>query len=196
MRAFRPVVVALSALLAACATPASGGGTSGAPRLHAADYQPLAIGNQWTYAGKMMGQQVQKTITTTGLKEGYFADDANGMLRVDAEGLRDEKRYLLKDPIVRGANWSSIVSVSSTERYEILDAGFSISTPAGAFSDCVLVRGTNRIDAQRALRTEWTFAPGVGMVRIAITAVDGNREIPQGTLELQSFKLAQPAAKP
>ncbi|HEY3448986.1 MAG TPA: hypothetical protein VGK67_21675 [Myxococcales bacterium] len=191
----RRLLLPLAALLiaASCATTGSGGGT----RLKATDYHPLAVGAAWTYAGKVGGQAVEKTITITGKKDGYFADDAGGLLKVDAEGLRDEKRYLLKNPLETGKSWTSIVSVSSTEHYEIVDTGFTINTAAGQFNDCILVRGTNRIDAQKSLRNEWTFAPKVGMVRIVGAMVDGAREMPQVFLELKSFKSApEPAAAP
>jgi len=159
------------------------------PRIRAADYQPLAIGNAWSYAGKMMNQPVERTITIIGVQNRFFVDDANGKLRVDAEGLRDDRRYLLKDPIQKGNRWKSIVSVSSTEHYEILDTGFNAQTPAGHFQDCVLVRGVNRIDREREMSTEWTFAPGVGIVRIATSVKVGDKDIPQGLIELKSFKL-------
>lgn len=159
------------------------------PKYRAADYQPLAIGNQWTYAGKVMGQPVQKTITIVGVRDGYFVDDANGRLRVDSTGLRDDKRYLLQDPIKRGHSWASIVSVASTERYEIVDTGFTVNTPAGSFDDCILVRGTNRIDQRREMLNEWTFAPGVGIVRMATMVRDGDKELPQARVELTALKL-------
>ncbi|MBI5546228.1 MAG: hypothetical protein HY901_20245 [Deltaproteobacteria bacterium] len=184
------VPLAALALTAACAKGAT---TAGPAKLRAVDYHPLAIGNQWTYAGRMLGQPVEKTITIQGMKEGFFADDANGLLKVDVEGLRDEKRYLLREPIMVGKTWSAVVSVASTERFEIADVGFTANTPAGSFHDCVLVRATNRADAERSLRSEWTFAPNVGIVRISITAVVNGREIPQGSLlELTSYKLAVP----
>jgi hypothetical protein len=185
---FAAVLCALA--LAACAK----GATTAAPaRLRAADYQPLAVGNQWTYAGTMMGQPVERTITIVGTKDGFFVDDANGMFRVEPDGLRDDKRYLLMEPIEKSKTWSAVVSVGSTERYEVVDVGFTASTPAGAFRDCVRVRGTNRIDRVKSLSTEWTFAPGVGIVRIVVTAQVDGKSIPQGTLELTARKLAPPA---
>jgi len=182
------IPVAAALMLLGCAKGAT---TAGPARLRAADYHALAVGNQWTYSGKMGGQPQEKTITIVGMRDGFFADDANGLLQVDSQGLRDDKRYLLREPIERGKAWSSIVSVASTEHYEIVDVGFTISVPAGSFSDCVLVRGTNRIDADKSLRTEWTFAPGVGIVRIAMVAVANGHEIPQGLVELKSFKVAK-----
>jgi hypothetical protein len=186
MDRLRPVL--LCALLAAgCAKGAT---TAGPARLKAGDYQPLAVGNQWTYAGTMMGQRVERTITIVGLKDGFYLDDANGMFRLEPDGLRDDKRYLLKEPLAPHQTWTAVVSLGSTEQYEIVDLGFATSTPAGAFRDCVRVRGTNRIDARKSLATEWTFAPGVGIVRIETTAVVDGRPIPQGTLELTGRKLA------
>ena len=46
--------------------------------------------------------------------------------------------------IVQGTKWSSIVSVSSTERYEIAAVGETVETPAGKFDGCVRVRAHNR----------------------------------------------------
>lgn len=188
----RPVLFAALAALAALALSACAKGATTSeptPKFRVADYQPLAIGNQWSYAGKMMGQPVQKTVTITGVQEGYFVDDANGRLRVDATGLRDDKRYLLQEPLRRGQTWKSIVSVSSTERYEVVDTGFTINTAAGSFQDCVRVRGTNRIDARREMSTEWTYAPGVGIVRMSFMVKDGERELPQGLIELTAHRV-------
>jgi len=189
----RLLVPAVAVVLLTSLGCATGPATAKRTGPRAGDYQPLAIGNQWTYSGKMQGQQIDQTITIKGMKDGYFADDANGLLRVDAEGLRDDKRYLLREPIERGKAWSSIVSVSSTERYEIADTGFTVNTPAGSFNDCVLVKAVNRIDADKNMRTEWTFAPGVGIVRMAFYVVVAGKDVPQGTMELKSFKRA-PAA--
>jgi len=181
-RLLLPLVAVLAA--SACAHSAS---TPAPARREASDYHPGTVGAKWTYAGKVGGQAVEKTITITGKRDGYFVDDAGGLLRADAEGLRDEKRFLLKNPLEKGQSWTSIVSVSSTERYEIVDTGFTVNTAAGQFTDCVMVRGTNRVDAQKSLRNEWTYAPKVGMVRIVGTMIDGGREIPQAFLELTGF---------
>lgn len=162
----------------------------------ARDFQPLAVGNTWTYAGTMMGQPVQKTLTLTGVEDGFylFDDEARSRMKVDDLGLRDEKRYLLQQPVEKGRTWSSIVSVSSTERYEILDAGFVCEVPAGRFDGCVTVRAINRIDARRQFRMDWTYAPGVGQVRMSFAVLDGEREIPQGSIELQSYRTAKAEA--
>ena len=187
--------------LGACATTSSGGpaaapatqgeGAAAHQRsaLTAADFHPLAIGNRWTYRGAMAGQSLERSVTIRGVEQGFFVDDANGRLKVDAEGLRDDKRYLLKNPVARGQRWMAVLSVTSTERYEIVETGLTIDTPRGRFENCVQVRAQNRIDADRALESEWSYAPGVGIVRMETRLRDGERVIPQALIELTDFRI-------
>jgi hypothetical protein len=185
----RFALLAVLVLSLGCAKAATTVDPSRSSRYRAADYYPLAVGNQWTYT-TAEGPAIEKTTTITGVRDGYYIDDALGMFRVDAGGLRDDKRYMLAEPIERGRTWSSVVSVASTERYEITDVGFTTTTPAGVFRDCVAVRGTNRLDANRELRIEWVYAPGVGIVRFATTMRIGEREIPQTAFVLKSYRVA------
>ena len=183
--------VLLAALLAlgACAKAAV---LAGPPKLRCADYHPLAVGNRWTYAGTVMGQPVEKTVTITQKRGDYFADDAGALLKIDSQGLRDLSRYLLKEPIERGKTWTAVVSLSSTERFEITEVGATAQTPAGTFNDCVRVRASSPMGPERMLAAEWTFAPNVGIVSIRTSAAVGGREIPQTALELKSYELAKP----
>ncbi len=155
----------------------------------ASDYQPLAIGNRWTYRGTMGGQTVAKSITTLGIDQGFFVDDAGGRMKIDRDGLRDDKRYLLKNPIARGSKWMAVVSPSSTERYEITGTDVTVETPAGKFEHCVVVHASNRIDSTKQLENEWTYAPGVGIVKIETKLRDGSQLIPQALVELVSHRL-------
>ncbi|MFN7132903.1 MAG: hypothetical protein ACK4N5_12550, partial [Myxococcales bacterium] len=174
--------------LGACAHRQAASEPQGRP---SRDFQPLAVGNEWTYTGRMMGQPVERTLRLVAVEDGYYVYDDEGRSRLkhDDLGLRDEKRYLLQHPVEKGRSWSSIVSVSSTERYEIVDTGFNCQSPAGRFTDCVKVRATNRIDPQRQFRMEWTYAPGVGQVRLSFAVLEGDRELPQGELELQRYQV-------
>ena len=192
--------MAASLWTAACATsgaPSSGNPSSGAEAsarsvpgtARASDYQPLAIGNRWTYRGTMGGQTVEKSITILGIDQGFFVDDAGGRLKIDRDGLRDDKRYLLKDPVTRGGKWMAVVSPVSTERYEITETGVTVETPAGKFERCVVVRAVNRIDGTKQLENEWTYAPGVGIVKIESKLRDGGQLIPQALVELVSHRL-------
>ncbi len=64
-------------------------------------------------------------------EDGFFQDSQGGQLMVDSFGIRDQKRYLLRGPVESGRTWTNVVSVSSTEHYQILQAGFPCQAPAG-----------------------------------------------------------------
>ena len=158
-----------------------------------AAYYPLAVGNRWTY--RVNGRE-DKPVTVEVLKEedGYFQDSQGGQLTVDGFGVRDRKRYLLREPLTEGSQWTNVVSVASTERYRILQAGVPCDAPAGAFSECVRVEASNRVDANTSLINEFTFARGVGIIRVAVSVQRGSGErLPQTSLELVSYKLNPPA---
>jgi hypothetical protein len=154
-----------------------------------AAYYPLAVGNRWTYR---VNGRADKTVDVEVLKEegGYFQDNQGGQLTVDGFGVRDRKRYLLRGPLAQGNEWTNVVSVSSTERYRILQSGVPCEAPAGSFKHCVRVEARNRVDANTTLVNALTFAEGVGLVRIEVSAEKSNGErVPQTWLELASYKL-------
>jgi hypothetical protein len=152
------------------------------------DFYPLAVGNTWSYRVNGRGD---KTVDVKILKEeeGFFHDNQGGQLMADSFGIRDQKRYLLRGPVEPGRTWTNVVSVSSTERYEILQAGVTCEAPAGVFKDCVQVEGRNRVDADTTLINTFTFAPGVGLVRIQVEAERAGRRIPQTWLELMAYQV-------
>ena len=154
-----------------------------------AAYYPLAVGNQWTY--RLDGRD-DKPVTVEIVKEqdGYFLDNQGGQLSVDAFGLRDPKRYLLRGPLEAGRGWNNVVSVSSTERYQLVQVGFACQVPAGSFQNCVSVEGRNRVDAQTTLVNTMTFAAGVGLVRVDVATEHAGKRVPQTELELTKFKVA------
>ncbi|QRN93378.1 hypothetical protein JRI60_29800 [Archangium violaceum] len=152
-------------------------------------YYPLAVGNRWTYR---INGRADRTVDVEVLKEedGYFHDSQGGQLAVDGFGVRDHKRYLLRGPLAEGTQWTNVVSVSSTERYRILQAGVPCEAPAGSFNHCVRVEARNRVDANTTLVNAFTFAEGVGLVRVEVSAEKANGErLPQTWLELASYKL-------
>ncbi|HYH97562.1 hypothetical protein [Hyalangium sp.] len=152
------------------------------------DYYPLAVGNSWSY---LVNGRGDKRVDVQILKEedGFFHDSQGGQLMVDSFGIRDQKRYLLRGPVEPGRTWTNVVSVSSTERYQILQAGVSCESRAGVFQDCVQVEGRNRVDAETTLINTFTFAPGVGLVRIQVEAERNGQRIPQTWLELTSYQV-------
>jgi hypothetical protein len=183
---------ALSLGVGACASRQQVEAPESRPSTSLGDYYPLAVGNRWTY--RVNGRE-DKTVDVEILKqeEGYFHDNQGGQLTVDGFGVRDRKRYLLRGPLSDGNSWTNVVSVSSTERYRILQAGVPCEAPAGAFAHCVRVEARNRVDASTTLINALTFAEGVGLVRIEVSAEKANGErLPQTWLELASFKLQGP----
>ncbi|RKH24623.1 hypothetical protein D7Y13_33715 [Corallococcus praedator] len=158
-----------------------------------AEYYPLAVGNQWTYR---LDKRDDKPVTVEIVKEqdGYFLDNQGGQLTVDAYGLRDPKRYLLRGPLEAGRGWNNVVSVSSTERYQLVQVGFACQAPAGSFPNCVSVEGRNRVDAKTTLVNTMTFAAGVGLVRVDVATEQDGKRVPQTELELVSFKVGSSGA--
>jgi hypothetical protein len=155
-----------------------------------AHYYPLAVGNTWTYKGKLLGQTSERRVTVVRKNGPVYADDQQGEFMLDGEGVRDRKRYLIKGPIAKGNKWMSVASVSSVEHFEITDTGRSVSVAAGRFEGCVVVRATNRIDASKDFVTEWTYAPGVGLVKMENFILRNKKEyVPQGEFELSAYEI-------
>ena len=92
-------------------------------------------------------------------------------------------------PLAIGNRWSSIVSASSTERYEIAAVGETATTPAGAFSGCVRVRAHNRAAEGAEHVLEITYAPGVGPVKLETFAVVGDAVTPQVRALLRAYRV-------
>src|SRR5450432_2550131 len=104
------------ALLCGCAearpTPSSKGP---APSLSATGILPLAVGNRWTYRAEFLGAIQTLSVSIVSQQPGGFRDSRGQSYFVDGKGIRDEQRYLLKDPVALGESWSSVVSMRSTE---------------------------------------------------------------------------------
>jgi hypothetical protein len=184
----------LAALAAACAgAPRPPAATVSAARTPA-DFHPLAVGNEWTYRDESPGLGQPGAPRTVRILErtedGYFRDSDRGELRADADCLHDRSRRLLCAPIAKGNSWTSVVSVSSTEKYEIAAVGETVETPAGRFEGCVRVRAHNRAGPGAELVLEITYAPGVGPVRIETFALVRGEAVPQLRAVLERIKLA------
>lgn len=160
-----------------------------------ADYYPLAVGNQWTYRDETPGQgkgqpPVSRTVRIVSrTRDGYFKDSDRGELRADADCLHDRSRQLLCGPLSKGRSWTSVVSVSSTEKYEIVGVGEKVETPAGTFEGCVRVRAVNRAGPGAELVLEITYAPGIGPARIETFVLVAGDAIPQFRAILENVKL-------
>jgi hypothetical protein len=171
--------------------------SSGEKKPRAADYYPLAIGNSWTYEVNMLGEQRTMQVKIDAVANGFFRDSTGAELVADAFGVRDQKRYLLREPLEVGTSWTNVVSVSSVERYQITSVGLPCESPAGKFENCVVVESRNRASDSKTLVNDMTFAPGVGMVRVAMVLENSGQLVPQTTLVLKAYSTggaATPAA--
>lgn len=189
-------ILPLAALLAACAGPGqrpAGATPSGASARTPGEFYPLAIGNEWTYrdespgARQGAGSRTVRVLSRT--KDGYFKDSERGEVRADADCLHDRNRRLLCGPIATGTTWTSVVSVSSTEKYEIVGVGEKLETPAGLFEGCVRVRATNRAGPGSELVLETTYAPGIGPARIETFALVSGKVVPQFRAILEKVRI-------
>lgn len=178
-------------VLSACATSSETTKKSG-PTHVASDFYPLEIGTTWSYEVKLLGSTRQIDVTTTKKNDdGYVEDSTGAQFLVDSFGVRDQKRYLLRNPIAAGTKWTNVVSVSSVENYEILAVDQACESPGGHWEGCVIVESRNRVKEGVILVNEMTFAPGVGIVSLSTVLESEGKQIPQSTLSL--LKLTKPA---
>lgn len=184
-------VLGLGWLLAGCAhRETAAGSRDEGSRWKVTDYYPLAVGNRWTYESEFLGEKRDDEVEIVRSVDGFFEDSMGGALMVDAYGVRDRKRYLLREPIEVGRTWTNVVSVSAVEHYSVLEAGVACEVPAGRFEACVRVEGRIRVNEQTSLVNELTFAPKVGLVRVRTFAQTGTKRVPQVKRELKRFQLA------
>lgn len=151
------------------------------------------MGNRWVYDANMLGQKGTDEIRLVRQAEGFIVDSNDSKLAADAYGVRDDRRYLLRNPVALGTRWTNVVSVSSVEHYEIISAGQPCDAPAGSFENCVVVQSRNRVKEGLDLVMEMTFAPKVGIVRIVTELDDNGRRVRQTSRALVSWTLS-PAA--
>lgn len=188
-----PLAAVLASLLAACShTAPAAGERAEAPA--PAEFYPLAVGNRWTYRVSGGGER-QVTVEIQREERGVFLDSRGQRLTVDAFGVRDDERYLLRAPLAVGQEWKNVVSVSSIERYRVASVGEPCEVPAGRFDRCVQVVGRVRDPRGPTLANTLTFARGVGLVRVETALEEGERRIPQLSLVLTGYQVQpSPAA--
>lgn len=146
----------------------------------ARDYAPVHVGDAKTYAVRFQGQTGRRTVRVTGQDGAYFVDDAGGALRHTPEGLRDRQRYLIRHPLEAGRTWKAILSASAVERYRIVSVGASCEAHAGRFEDCLVVEASLRRDESLTLFSRFTWARGVGLVKVSTEVeIAGQGRVPQ-----------------
>lgn len=181
-----PLAVAL--LGAACAGSTS---VAGRPPAELSEYAPIAVGSSWTYDTAYPGQTGEMTVTITGEKDGYFVDDKNGAFRLTGDGLRDRQRFLVRYPLVVGTQWKTVVGPSAVEHAQITSVGAPCASVMGQFDDCLVVHAWIRQSDQMTLHIEWTWAKGVGLVKLETEAdLAGKGRVPQVKQSLRRYAVA------
>ncbi len=197
-------VVVAAGLLGCAHEPAPAPAPEGAPARtgkipDSARYFPLAVGNHWTYEATYLGEHSTRKVEVVEFRDGNYVDRDGRALRVDREGVRDQVRYLLHEPLAVGATWTSVVAPGSAEHYKILSVRTPCEVPAGKFPDCVEVESRTLVDPRtpaRQLVNRVTFAAGVGIVRVRTALEEGTKSAQTAELLLTSFEVAKPPPLP
>ena len=155
-----------------------------------ASFFPLAVGNEWTYSasGGPAGQSTVHTIHIVGRDGSWFLDDQSGRLRIEADGVRDRDRYLLRAPLIAGSSWTSVDNYV-VQKFEIASTGVTLATLAGRFEGCVVVRNDQPLPNGARFVTEWTYAPGVGLIALRTFTRAQGKEETQTQLTLIAYRL-------
>jgi len=178
----------LLAALAGCATAPRAAG----PQSRPVDYYPMAVGAEWTWEDQSpqlaAGRPSLRTVRVLErTPDGYFRDSGRGELR-PGSCIEDRSRALLCGPIAVGTTWTSVLSPTSSERFEIVAIDERVATPAGTFEACVRVRAVTRAGAGAELINETSYAPGVGPVRIEVITVANGKAVPQFRAVLRAYR--------
>ena len=182
----RPLAVSMALGIAACAGAPKVASTT-PPRL-AGEYFALRIGARWTYEIDLLGaKKINDVKMVKENRDGFFEDSTGAQFRIDPFGVRDQRRYLLRNPVAVGTSWTNVVSVSSVEHYQVVGAGEACSTRAGRWEDCATVESRNEMGEGQALINRYTLAPGVGIVTLRTVLESGEKVVPQVQIELVEF---------
>jgi hypothetical protein len=161
---------------------------SDATKFPAEAYAPLRVGASYTYEVTFPGQQGTMEVRTVEQKDGFFLDNRQGTFKHTSDGLRDRQRYLIRYPLTPDHRWKAVVSPSAIEHYRIRSVGEPCESAAGSFQDCLVVESSLRRGKEMTLYVEWTWARGVGLVKVETEAdIPGQGRIPQTKQSLLRF---------
>src|SRR5262249_62212656 len=160
---------------------------------------PRAVGTRWPYRATYLGERSPRQVEIVSFSDGNYVDRDGRALRVDREGVRDQVRYLLREPLTVGATWTSVVAPGSAEHYRILSVRSPCEVPAGKFPDCIEVESRTLADPKtpaRLLVNPVTFAAGVAIVPVRTALDEGTKSAPTAGLLLTAFEVAAPPKLP
>ena len=101
----------------------------------------------------------------------------------------DADRYLLRAPLVAGSTWTAVDNLV-VQQFELSAVDVTLVTPSGRFEHCVVVRNDGPLPNGARFVTEWTYAPGVGLVALRTFRTNAQgKETTQTSLTLVSYRL-------
>lgn len=160
----------------------------GAPAVALGDYFPASVGSSWEYQGE--GNEYasfKRRVDFNKENRAQFSEDNGGTVSVSVFEITDsavtrvffqgeaydrknrleeagnDQTVVLKTPLAVGTKWKQTPDADR----EIVEVNAAISTPAGAFDNCIKVRTTN----PQSTIYEY-YQKGVGLVKREFTSGD------------------------
>lgn len=156
-------------LLASCAGTQAADPSGRAGPATALDYYPVREGNAWAHdvidhrldgQGPVLVTSRMVDVTPTEFTIDSVRERVTYDLVADGIFKPQSQYHLLKDPIEAGARWA--IPIGGTVR--VAEVGVATEVPAGKFDDCIVV-----IEILGDIhKVEWTYARGVGPVRMRV----------------------------
>jgi hypothetical protein len=148
------------------------------PAVKSLEYFPLDDGASWTHAITRPGlgrpEEVLGVTRVVAVKDGVASITSPGgsftYLIADDGILRERRTYVIKEPIVVGTRWE-MGGPDELGTIEKVDA--TITTRAGSFTDCVVVR-----EVAPGQDVETTYCPRVGPALIVARGTVGDAPEP------------------
>lgn len=185
-------------VLAGCATSQE----RAQPRVNAAAYYPLDVGNRWVFRASSPAQPSENFEVRIDSKEpsGFYVSSQGMRMMRRAGGIFDGDRFLIEEPLEVGHSWMAVPSPSVVERFRIVGTRVPVSVPAGSFSDCLQVEMSQTIRGQNGsngrLVGVWTYAKGVGPVHfkqwVEFPEAD---DIPNVEFQLLEFEVSEQSSR-
>jgi hypothetical protein len=155
----------------------------------ARDYFPAAVGNSWAYLVERpdtkeptlaVSQVTRADAASFELKSG----DELSSYEIRADGIVKAKAqyYVLKDPLELGARWPILdgKGAVTVEALELVE-----TVPAGRFAACLRIR--EELFGDQAI--EWTYAPGVGPIRMRVFLLEGGAPALIADAQLKAYNI-------
>jgi len=171
------LLVLMALCSAACASVQTGPGAGPDP----AAYWPLKAGAVYHYDVTGPQGESRQLVHFSASPGGGVHDNRGQKFRHDADGLFDGSRYLLRRPLVVGAEWMGVPEPGVVERFRVVRVDSACPPPHRMLKRCLAVEGRQRIDGRTTLLSRWWYARGLGPVRIetSIQRPDGATKLQQ-----------------